>query len=503
MHRGVESSILSSSTKIGSQLLKICIVGGGTAGWLASFFISKSQPGNHKITVIESSSIGVIGTGEASTGIFVDLLKGGFFNKPYRINIDEFMKATDSTIKMGIKHTNWAKTPGSYFAPIDISPTAKHTNDYIFKYVLAKYGVNKIHIASKMGIEYELESYKTPYALHFDGQKVGKFFRNICVKEDAVDLIDAVVTDISLKENGDIASLLLNNGSRVEADLFIDCTGFARILMKKLGVKWISYKKWLPVDTAMPFFVQYEGKEKTLPQIDAYAMNSGWMWSTPLTTRRGCGYVYDSSFLTKEQAIDEVQKFIGKEITPIKFINFENGSSEYYWKNNVLALGLSSSFMEPLEATSIHNTILQLIYFVLEFLSKDVESTFNPAAQSVYNSRMTKLNSLTADFISIHYQGGREDTEFWRWIKNDGVVSDTAKQYVEMLPYKIPGFPLLDGMWGSYSLPLANWIFAGIGLAKPEVALKELQELGIYEHAAEQFEIFYQGVSQTVPYQRI
>lgn len=483
--------------------MKICIVGGGTAGWVASFFISKAQPGNHEITVIESSAIGVIGTGEASTGIFLDLLSGGFFNKPYRIDLADFMKATDSTIKMGIRHTNWGKTPGSYFAPIDISPTAKHSNDYIFKYVLAKYGVSKIHYASKIGIEYELESYNKPYALHFDGQKVGKYFKNICVREDNVKIIDAVVKDIKQKENGDIDSLLLDNGVSVDADLYIDCTGFARILMKKLDVKWVSYQKWLPVDTAMPFFVQYKEGEKTLPQIDAYAMNSGWMWSTPLTTRKGCGYVYDSTFLTKDQAIDEVQKFLGHEIKPIKFINFDNGSSEYYWKNNVLALGLSSSFMEPLEATSIHNTILQLIYFVNEFLCKENSRTHNSAAQKIYNARMTKLNALTADFISMHYQGGREDSDFWRWIKNDKVVSNTAGQYVEMLQHKIPGFPLLDGMWGSYSLPLANWIFAGIGLAKPEIALKELQEAGVYDQAAESFEIFYQGVSQTVPYQKI
>jgi flavin-dependent dehydrogenase len=473
--------------------MNIVIVGGGTAGWIAAYFILKSQPGSHKITVIESSAIGIIGAGEGSTGALLDLFNGTWFD--HKIDIEDFMKKTDSTKKMGIRHTNWSADNVSYFAPLDISPTGFDLNDYIFKYVLSEFGRDKIHIASKIGIEYENKDYSNNYAFHFDAHKVGKYFKEICLADNAT-VLDETITDVILDtETGFIKQLITNNGKKIDGDLFIDCTGFARILMKKLGVNWVSYKDVLPVNTAMPFIVNYKNDEEILPETKATALSSGWMWDIPLTTRRGCGYVFDSNCLSNEEAKKEVEDYLGFEVTPLKFIKFDSGYSEFFWKKNTVCLGLSSSFVEPLEATSIHNTIIQIAIFVNEFLSADKALVFKQENEDVYNQRVAKLNNLTIDFISMHYQGGRDDTPFWKKIKEQKMVTKNADLIVNRLSSRIPCAAMLDGMYGSFSIPLANWIFAGMGLITPDQAHNDLQNRSVYEFSKKRFNSFYQRIT--------
>ena len=455
--------------------MKITIVGGGTAGWLAAFIISKTQPKFHTITVVESSKIGIIGAGEGSTGLFIDVLKGRFFPNKYKVDIEEFGEKTDATMKMGIRHTNWGKEKSSYFSPLDFSTTGHELDDYMFKYALSKFGKEKFHLGSKLGMKYEAGQYEMA-AAHFDGHKVGKFFKELCEKEDGVKTIDAVVKDVMLDDRGFVKSIKLDNDSIVESDLFIDCTGFARVLSKAIGNKWKSSSKYLPMNTAMPFLLPYEEKEIVRPETGAHALSSGWMWNIPLATRRGCGYVFDQNFISKEKAQEEVETLLGKKIKPIKFIEFDSGYDSHFWKNNVISLGLSSNFVEPLEATSIHTTIIQLLIFVNEFLFEHPTKTLHAKNEQIYNDKIEKFNQLTVDFISMHYQGGREDSEFWKHIKHDKIITDGAKNLIDLLQYKIPGYIIVDSMYGHFGGPLANWIFAGMGLITPDQAKSELKQ---------------------------
>lgn len=472
--------------------MNITIVGGGTAGWIAAYFILKSQPGLHKITVIESSTIGIIGAGEGSTGALLDLFNGAWFD--HKIDIEDFMKKTDSTKKMGIRHINWTGDNTSYFAPLDLSPTGFDLNDYIFKYVLSEFGRDKIHIASKIGIEYENKNYNNNYACHFDAHKVGKYFKDICLLDNAT-VLDETIKDIIIDpETGFINQLISNNEKIIDGDVFIDCTGFARILMKKLGVNWISHGDILPVNTAMPFVIKYKDNEEIIPETKATALSSGWMWDIPLTTRRGCGYVFDNTFLTKEEAKKEVEDYLGFEITPIKFINFDSGYSEVFWEKNAVCFGLSSSFVEPLEATSIHNTIIQIAIFVNEFLSDDKQLLFTQTNKDAYNQRIIKLNKLTIDFISMHYQGGRTDTPFWKKIKEQKLVTKNADLIINRLPTNISCAAMLDGMYGSFSIPLANWIFAGMNLITRNQAHNDLQKRSMLEFSKKNFNLFYRRI---------
>tara|TARA_B110000503_G_C7169319_1_gene423530 strand:+ start:4346 stop:5791 length:1446 start_codon:yes stop_codon:yes gene_type:complete len=451
--------------------MKIIVVGGGTAGWIAAYFMCKDQPGKHNITVIESSKIGIIGAGEGSTGTMLELINGSYF--PCDVNLQQFLDETGGTHKFGIYHQNWTGDGSGYFAPIDSSPSWYRFDDYLFKHALAKYGKSGMHLASPLGINFFQKKWNVPSAVHFDGHKVGQFFKKIC-EQDGVQVIDAVVDSIELNDEKEINKLILDNGQEIDGDFFIDCTGFARILMKEVGVDWISYKEHLPVDTAMPFLVDYDEGEVPVPMTTATALNSGWMWQIPLKDRKGCGYVFDSSFITREQAQQEVEEYLGKKITPIKFINFESGKSSEFWSKNVLSLGLASAFVEPLEATSIHATIIQMLIFSKEFLFKEKSDTIGNSA--AYNEKINILYDSILDFVSFHYQGGRDDTEFWKSIQQNNKCTPKAKQYLEKCKKKIPGFLEISAVIGSPAAALWNWIAAGLNIITPKQAQQELEE---------------------------
>jgi len=471
--------------------MKIVVVGGGTAGWIAAYFISKAQPNCHEITIIESSKIGIIGTGEGSTGTLVSLLIGGYFD--YTVDPNDFIQKTDATAKIGIRHQNWSSVGSNYFAPIDVSPTGFQLDDYIFKHVLSNYGNKNIHLASELGIRYQNKKINQIPALHFDGHKVGLFFKEICLM-DGVSVIDDVVTDIKVGSDGNIVSIITENKQNIDGDLFIDATGFARILMNKLNVNWISKQDVLPVNTAMPFQIEYENDEEIVQETKAIALSSGWMWNIPLKTRKGCGYVFDKNFISRDEAQKEVEEYLNKKIKPIKFIEFDAGYMEKTLKNNVLSVGLASSFFEPLEATSINNTIIQIAIFVKEFLTSDPKTTFTTINEDIYNRRIDLLNRLTADFISLHYQGGRNDTPFWKNIKDNKIGTEYALETVERAKIKIPGYSSFEGMIGSPSAPLANWILAGLNIINGDQAKNELNLSGLKEYSKEKYNNFIKSI---------
>jgi tryptophan halogenase len=476
--------------------MKIVIVGGGTAGWLAAHCLSKARPGQHDITVIESSTVGIIGVGEATTGLTKDLLNGVLF--PYSVDIEEFIKKTDATNKMGIYHKGWAKDKSSYFAPLDGSDTYQNNNDIVFKYALQKYGYEKFHMASNIGVDWENKKHDEWNAYQFDTYKVGQFFKEICVN-DGIKLIDAVVNQVNLDEVGNVTSLTIDQGHTVEGDFFFDCTGFKRILMTAIDSKWVSYKKYLPVDTAIPFRLKYRHNEVRLPVTTATALSSGWMWDIPLQSRRGCGYVFDSNFITKEKAIEEIETLLGHSIEPIKTINFISGKGDTFWKNNVLALGLAASFVEPLESTSIHNTIVQIMVFIDEFLSTDKSKTVTKENQKLYNKNIDELFEYVFNFLSLHYQGGRDDSPFWRHIKEDHIVTDYTKMLINKAKNKIIGSTIFDNAnpWAP-GPALWNWVMAGLKIITPEQARQELIETGTFHIAENHWRNFHNQIAPNI-----
>lgn len=459
--------------------MNIVVCGGGTAGWLAAYIIQESQPHVHKVHVIESSTVGIIGAGEGSTGILWDIVRGTFFGRSN--SIDDFMARTDATPKLGIRHTNWAKTYNSYFAPLDGSPTRSFSPDVTFNHVLSEYGNEKVYLSSYIGQHFEKNKMPSGgFGFHFDAHKVGKYFKELLEADNLVTSTDALIVDVNVDSSGNIESVTLDNGDVVEGDFFIDCTGFARVLMKKLGVGWHSYKQYLPVDRAMPFILPYTKEQKNEgvePVTIAHALSSGWMWNIPLQTRIGAGYVYCSDFISEDEAQREVELLLGREIEPIRHIKFDSGRSDVLWKNNCLATGLAGAFSEPLEATSIHSTIMQLLVFCLEYLTPNKQTTLDDSSINGYNRVITRLYDDYCDFINLHYQGGKDTSEFWKEMQKDERKTEFVKEVIAHSKNRIPSSLQYSGQWGSSS-HLWNWILAGLHLIKPETAKEELDTFG-------------------------
>ena len=454
--------------------MEIVVVGGGTAGWLAALMISKIKP-EHTVTVIESSKIGIIGAGEGSTGSLTTIVQ----NEMYNLGCVEqdFVKECDATLKLGIKHINWNKdVSGHYIAPIDGSPTSNDRCDIVFQHALGYRDQNLLHLATELG--YKIHHNKNSFvekdgnhAYHFDAHKVGKYFKKISNTAH----IDSEVENVILNsETGWVEKLKLSNGQTIQGDMFIDASGFNQILMKAVGGKWKSYKENLPVNSALPFLLPYEEDEKIEPVTNAWAQNNGWCWQIPTLHRRGCGYVFCDDFVTPEQAQDELEKTIGKKVDPIRLLKFESGRQDKLWIKNVLSVGLCAAFAEPLEATSIHTTIMQLKHFVFGCLSDTAEITCNDAQIDSYNNVNGHLYDTVKDFLVAHYTCGRNDTEFWKYIDSGATMTQFVKDIHAMCKHRVPNATLFPRQEGSAGWPLWSYVLAGTGMLSDEVCRKEI-----------------------------
>lgn len=440
---------------------KIVIVGGGTAGWLAGFVLSKIYKNN--VTVIDSSKIGIIGVGEGGTHVIGTLITT---KNNFGFNIRDFMIATDATFKLGVHHKGW---PNEYYIPLDLLPDNDSEDFLPLKIAQGK----EIHTISEIGLfieedripirSDEIGTWETsPYSFHFDGHKVGQFFKEKCI--DVVEHIDSVVQQINLDETGSIKNLILENNIIITADLFIDCTGFEKILMTALGNKWVSYKKHLLMNSAVPFRV---------PHFDlgaftrAQALQSGWTWSIPTIKNQGMGYVFCDQFTSYEAAIKELEDTYKKEINPVKHIKFDPGRLDKVWLKNCVALGLASAFVEPLEATSIHATKIQLDE-IGKLLSQETQDI------DLYNKNICSLYDDIKDFIVLHYLGGRKDSEFWKYCSTGEISTDRVTEILEISKHRLLTEKDIPNPYNSLSYRAWNQVLAGLGKFSKEAALQSL-----------------------------
>ena len=482
--------------------MNIVVVGGGTAGWLAAFLISKTHP-NYKVTLIESSKIGIIGAGEGSTGTLTSIVRNVDWD--FGLNEEEFLRKTKASIKLGILHKDWKDLNTEYIAPIDGPSSARFAGIGTPVSLFHQLAFDKpIHMASYNGycIEYNSSSFYSnldnagSHAYHFDGRLVGAFFKE---KSPLVKSLDAIVKDVDVNSAGEIVSLTLDDGSQVFGDFFIDASGFSRILAKAQDIKWVSYKEHLPVDTAIPFLIPFGDKEKIRPITTAWAQKNGWMWKIPTQERYGCGYNFSSQYTDVEAAKKEVELSLGHEITPIKVINFEPGKLETVWNKNCLSIGLSAAFLEPLEATSIHSTIVQLLGFVFNNLRDTVDETCNMGAVRAYNDIASVMYDGFRDFLSVHYASSRTDSEFWRDVSRDDRRTDKARDILNISSYRALSdmdFFKSTGFEGSV---LHNWVLAGLGKLTKETAIKELEFYKQTDFSKEFSNKFIQDMRDFIP----
>lgn len=450
--------------------MHVVIVGGGTAGWLTAALGLALQPQN-TYSVIESSQIGIIGVGESTTGFFTDLF-GDL--AVLGADHDDFMRQTGATAKLGIMHRDWrGSDQPSYFAPLDGSSTQTDPADLQFQW--AHYhlpreqcaGVSHTGYVAVNGLSNQNSQgqwHSRGHAMHVDGVLTGQYLRGLCLRQANCDVLDTVITHFDRDAEGAITQLHTTAHTVIAGDLFVDCTGQARSLIGAMGAKWVSYGQHLPVDRGMPFATQHQPGITPPPWTTAWAHGHGWMWQTPLVSRRGNGMVYSSVTCSDDQAQALAEHMLGHAIDPIKIIRFDAGRQDSTWINNCVAIGLASSFLEPLEATSIHVTICQIRMLWQQHWADTPHNFTSPANVTLYNQRWSQQLDDLRDFLVMHYQGGRSDTEFWRHIGSGATQTDRVRQLLDISQHRWPAVNDWPRYWGMAGWSLWAWVMQGVGV---------------------------------------
>ena len=454
---------------------KFVIVGGGTAGWLSALFLKTSFP-QAVVTVVESSEIGILGAGEGTVPDFTNFLKA------IGISISDIIYHAQGTFKNGIKFTNWNGDGQHYFHGFgDIEGRNNRSNlindiqTFTEEFDLEELNTlaesknfNKIDLSSLLSCEDKVKFsqtdkrkiYKDPmmhfncegsFALHFDAQLLAKYLKKVAISR-GIQLIDAKVISVVEDSSYKISDICLDSGVILKCDFVIDCSGFSRLFIgNHYKETWKSYSDFLPVNRAIPFLID-RTENKIPPYTEAIAMKYGWMWKIPVGDRYGCGYVFDGKLITDEQAKQEIEEFVGYQITSPKTFSFDPGTFLNTWKHNVLAVGLAANFIEPLEATSIWVTTVSLGNFIKYFegyLSNNLHSV------ELYNTKIQQFNEDIAGFIYFHYLTERNDTEFWKKFH-----SKTPEQYKNIFD----GF--VDGTLHKSKFALYSYARVGAGTHK-------------------------------------
>ena len=499
------------------KIQNIVIVGGGTAGWAtAHHFINKTSP-NTKITVVATKEIPIIGVGESTTGRFNDLVN--LEPNLTGVNEKDFLKQTESTFKLGIKHSDWHTVGKSFYSPIGDNysnefkfPHEDYDNyriyhvadklDYSQTFQSRLMAENRLHFSNNQNVYNQVKQF--PVAYHLDTYKVGQYLKEKAISVSKCKYIDDQVIDFKQDENGFVTSLNTKKGKTIKGDLFIDCTGFARVLIDKVEKNnWVSYSDNLLVDSALNFNYELEENEEIRNYTHAWAQKYGWCWEIPTQTRLGCGYVFSSQFIDFDKAYDEISKVLKhRNIKVQRQIKFKTGRLEKFWCKNVLSTGLSSAFIEPLEATSIHATIMQITHFIENYFKKEMPFECN-LLQDQYNFEMTQMWDTIRDFIVYHYITPRKDTKFWIESAKEERFSPRLKNLLEMWKYRMPREVdyINDKGNNFYNIGNTLWyqIAIGMNLLNPKIAKQELQDYGVYDLTKKMYEQVSYHVNEYVP----
>lgn len=403
---------------------RIAIVGAGTAGLVAALILKTRFP-DRQIDIICSKKIGIIGVGEGSTEHWLD------FARYVGLETSEMIKKSDATFKIGIVFKGWGVPDYMHSIQDGYNLVVNRQYPYIYSNLISK----DVHSKKLSGSAFWdnkintwfLKNNEAPVAqYHFNTFSLNKYLTEVA-EERGVRIITDEIQDVTINDNG--IDELVGLESRYKYDFYIDSTGFRKALITKLGGKWVSHKQYLKTNSAIVF--PTEDTENYNMWSLAQAMDYGWLFRTPVWGRWGNGYIYDDEFLTPEQAQEEVEKFLGHKIKVANHIKFDPGALEEAWIKNCCALGLSSSFVEPLEASSIGATIQQTFMLIHRLVN------YNQDAIDKYNKAFRDLIENIRDFIVLHFICPRRDTAFWRKVA-DIKLPDTLEKNLKVWRNKLP-----------------------------------------------------------------
>lgn len=441
----------------------IVIVGGGTAGWMAAASCAKFLKALRiHIRLVESEQIGIVGVGEATIPPLMEFIRA------LKIDEDDLIRRTQATFKLGIEFKDWTRIGHSYMHPFgqtgfDMGPVP--FSSYWLKAFRAGKASRLEDYSLQAAAAYSgkfmrpVQSANSPvagitYALHFDASLFAQYLRTIA-EADGVERTEGRVQSVALRpEDGFIDAVTLESGERIEADLFLDCSGFSGLLIEgALKTGYEHWKQWLPCDRAVAMPCERTGPFSSYTRSTAKA--AGWQWRIPLQHRVGNGYVYSSGFISDSQAQDELLSSIeGKGLAEPRKLHFETGRRKRFWNKNCVAIGLSSGFLEPLESTSIH-FIQRAITMLFTMLP---DRSFQSADIDRYNKILAGEYERVRDFLVLHYSmTERTDSELWSYCRNLS-LPDSLKERIDL--FRSYGRTLRETV---ELFPPQSWLYVFVG----------------------------------------
>ncbi len=427
-------------TPIGADAIDhILIVGGGSAGWMTAAALSNVLGKACQITLIESEQIGTVGVGEATIPS-IRLL-----NQTMGVNEKDFLRDTQGTFKLGIEFVNWGREGQRYFhpfgflgMPFDALPVHQHwlkhrgrqdvgkLDDYSLAWHAASQGRFSLPTTQP-----QLLTSTFNYAFHFDASLYAQHLRQLSVSRGVQRIEGQIVQVHQHPETGFVTAVQLENGQQITADFFIDCSGFRSLLLgETLQVGYEDWGQWLPCDRAVAMPCALEGAP--VPFTRSTAREAGWQWTIPLRHRVGNGHVFSSAFISEDQATEALKSNLpGPALGSPRLLKFTAGRRHLAWKHNVLALGLASGFLEPLESTSLH-----LVHSgITSLLSLFPDKHCHEAVRKEYNHRFAKEMERIRDFLILHYKLNQsKESEMWRYCSHMR-VPDSLEERMQLFKH--------------------------------------------------------------------
>ncbi len=419
-------------------MTQVVVVGGGTAGWMTALLVQKRYP-SKTVTLIESTEIGILGAGEGTTPHFFDFLREA------DIPVQSLVQRCAATFKTGIVFENWGCGKQQYIHSFLTHPDLYGLDDqwaHIRSAVVSSgKNLDSVTFNNHCVEQHRLPVIYTSYpeavsttqayselgllGLHFNARLLAQELKRIAISRGVV-FVDGRVTGFAQNEAGDVVGIKLGD-TVVKSDFVFDCTGFARLIIGKLyQTKWDSYDAFLPMKKAIPFFMGHDND--VAPCTRAVAMKYGWLWQIPVQGRYGMGYVFDSDYISADEALAEVQEIYGDVVSPTEF-KFSAGCFAKTCVNNVAAVGLAQGFVEPLEATSLWVSYAT----VKDVLDSGLVDEFTADKQAQVNQNFKQRTDEIADFLYAHYLTDRDDSPFWREFRIKNAPSPRLQEKLDRI----------------------------------------------------------------------
>lgn len=409
---------MTQAEPLRSKPLRIVIAGGGTSGWMVAAAMAHFLEGGFHVSLVESDEIGTVGVGEAT------IPQIRLFNDALGLDENAFLAATQGTFKLAIEFVGWRKPGERYmhaFGDVgrDVGMLPFHQNWVRAKHEgiaqdVSAYSLNNLAALDNRMQRGAARTAKMlpdmPYAFHFDAGLYARYLRRFAEARGVARTEGKIVEVRRNGESGDVSSLRLDNGAEIAGDVFIDCTGFRGLLIEEtLKAGYEDWTHWLPCNRALA--VPSERAKDFTPYTRSTAHSAGWQWRIPLQHRTGNGIVYSSDYLSDDEAASRLLAGLdGQALADPRPIKFVTGKRREMWKNNVIAVGLASGFMEPLESTSIH-MIQSAISRILKLLPG---RTTTQADRDEYNRQSDFEYERIRDFLILHYIANERDEPFWK-----------------------------------------------------------------------------------------